>query len=264
MSTTQMNGTAVSEVANLAQQALEIEPRFAEINGEVFSTSILHRVKPDKEAEPAALVVHTLTGLLDYIEANRDALDLSGCLVHVVDPGHVELRGALLGPHRQRLTFVRAEHFDRFAAFPSFAFGRYLSTEDLIIALQALFEDTEDRATVLQLVGGVASVNATELSDDGVTQHVDIRQGVHRTKVIEAPKRLTLRPFRTFPEVNQPDSVFFLRLKDGGDGVRAALFEADGGAWRLDAIGRVDDYLSARLQEAGINSADSTTLAVIA
>lgn len=262
---TTLAGSAVAEVAALAQEAQTIEPRITEINGETYSTTPLHRVAPAKEAEPAPLVVHTLTGLLDYIAGNRDELNWGECIVHVVDPGKVEIRGALLGHHRQRLTFLRAEHFDRFTAFPNFQFGRYMPAEQMIIALQALFEDTSDRAQLLVLLGGVKAVDETLQSDDGVTQHVQVRKGVHLTAAAPAPTRLILTPYRTFPEVPQPSSVFFFRIKDGGDGqVSAALFEADGGAWRLAAIDAIDAYLTEGLSAAGVNSEDDVRLVVIA
>lgn len=261
-----LDRTAVAEVAGLASAAQSISPRYADIGGQMYSTTTLLPVVPPKTPEPTPLVVHTLTGLADYIEANRDGLSVDDCVVHVADPGRVELRGQLKGHHAQRLTYIRAEHFDRFAAFPSFSFGRYLPTDQMIIALQALFEDAGDRAILLQLVGGVSSVNATEQSDDGVTQHVDVRQGVHRTRVVEAPRRLVLTPFRTFPEVAQPESVFFVRLRDNGDGVEAALFEADGGAWRLEAIARIEAWLGERFSDVGVEGLPSLgeRLAIIA
>lgn len=54
-----------------------------------------------------------------------------------------------------------------------------------------------------------------------------------------------LRPYRTFREVEQPASRFVLRLQSGqGDGMpKAALFEADGGAWRLTAIEAIARWL---------------------
>lgn len=60
-----------------------------------------------------------------------------------------------------------------------------------------------------------------------------------------------LKPYRTFNEVDQPESEFLLRLSEGGG---VALYEADGGAWKLQARRNVAEYLKnalANLVEAG-------------
>ena len=53
-------------------------------------------------------------------------------------------------------------------------------------------------------------------------------------------------PYRTFIEVEQPESKFIFRMREGG---ACALFEADGGAWKLDAQNAVYEYLKDRLKE---------------
>ena len=55
-----------------------------------------------------------------------------------------------------------------------------------------------------------------------------------------------LKPYRTFSEVDQPESEFLLRLSEGA---RVALYEADGGAWTLQARRNVADYLRTALSE---------------
>lgn len=55
-----------------------------------------------------------------------------------------------------------------------------------------------------------------------------------------------LKPYRTFSEVEQPESEFLVRLSDGG---RVALYEADGGAWKLQARRNVADYLKENLAD---------------
>lgn len=48
-----------------------------------------------------------------------------------------------------------------------------------------------------------------------------------------------LRPFRTFLEVEQPESEFLLRV-DPDEGI--GFFEADGGIWKLEAKKNIADY----------------------
>lgn len=46
--------------------------------------------------------------------------------------------------------------------------------------------------------------------------------------------------------VEQPESNFLIRLFDGA---QVALFEADGGAWKLDARKNISEYLKNNLSE---------------
>ncbi|MNL88119.1 hypothetical protein D3C87_2176490 [compost metagenome] len=46
--------------------------------------------------------------------------------------------------------------------------------------------------------------------------------------------------------MDQPESAFVFRMQKGP---QAALFEADGGAWRIQAIGHVASYLADELNE---------------
>ena len=54
----------------------------------------------------------------------------------------------------------------------------------------------------------------------------------------------------TILEVEQPASDFVFRMKaDKYDGILCAIFEADGGAWKVEATQRIKDYLMRELEE---------------
>ncbi|OSA97223.1 hypothetical protein B2H85_16310, partial [Clostridium botulinum] len=57
---------------------------------------------------------------------------------------------------------------------------------------------------------------------------------------------VALAPYRTFPEVQQPTSKFIFRMQQGP---KAAIFEADGGAWRNQAMQSIKAYLQEELKE---------------
>lgn len=54
-----------------------------------------------------------------------------------------------------------------------------------------------------------------------------------------------LRPYRTFQEVEQPESIFLIRVSDRG----ISFIEADGGMWRLTARETIKKYLESRLEQ---------------
>lgn len=58
----------------------------------------------------------------------------------------------------------------------------------------------------------------------------------------EVPNPVSLRPYRTFHEIEQPESLFVFRMKER-DGMNCAIYEADGGAWRNTAIQSIKKYL---------------------
>ena len=67
------------------------------------------------------------------------------------------------------------------------------------------------------------------------------------------PSPCVLRPYRTFVEVQQPASRFIFRLEQGREQtVNAAIIEADGGAWKLEAVKNIVTYLENALADTGV------------
>lgn len=52
-----------------------------------------------------------------------------------------------------------------------------------------------------------------------------------------------LRPYRTFQEVEQPESVFLIRINERG----ISFIEADGGMWKLKARETIKAFLEDKL-----------------
>lgn len=99
---------------------------------------------------------------------------------------------------------------------------------------------------LLDLLSRISKDNGVTTNDNGVSQTVEARQGIAlKTKETVRP-RVLLRPFRTFQEVEQPESEFLLRLDEEGN---IGLFEADGGMWKLKARQTVKAFLEEQLAE---------------
>lgn len=250
--------SAVGQIIATAQQAAEVpEPKV--ISGPGYNKLAIASREADGELEyefdelpqdeprPEPLVIHTLTGLVDYVAANRDKLDLGAHMVHIVNHGRVDLISVLGGPFAKRSRVACAE-FNTLIGGDAFAFGRFMKAEDFVISLQALFVDSGDRQGVLAAAGNMREEAVKQTLDDGVTQQVLAQNGVHLGKPMQVPNPVQLRPFRTFREVEQPESKFAFRVKGGGPGElpTCALFEADGGAWRLSAIENISNFLGAQ------------------
>lgn len=195
-----------------------------------------------KAPEAAPLVIHTLQGLVDYIGAQPT--EAMGGIVHVLSPDDVNLVMPLTENTRQRETLINVKLLQS-----DFPFGRYLSQEEFIVGVMSQFVDTPTRADLLKVAGSITSEAVHTSEDDGITQRATARVGIARQETVKVPNPVTLRPFRTFTEIDQPESQFVFRIRTGA---QLALFEADGGAWRNKAIKDIAFWLTGALQGRGI------------
>lgn len=211
------------------------------VNGRDYSDKPLHAIK---DPVPDPVKIDTLTGIADYLNANPDGLSIPEGVVLVIDsPKVVRLVSPTTQPWLTRRHFLTAE-----ADNPSFPFGRYMSLEEMIIALQTVFVRNDAVDLILSNLGNVTDADVRTLGDDGTSQEITRRVGIQRAEKAVLPKLHMLAPYRTFNEVEQPECQFILRLQSGvakqGDGLpTAALFEADGGAWRMAARKFVFEWL---------------------
>ncbi len=205
------------------------------VNGQEYATGNM-QLLPEPTVSP--IVVHSLSGLIDYIKSNFDGSE--GLMIHVKNPSEVELFSSV-NQDSERDTWVKAE-----AMLPKFNFDRFYDVEDLNIKLQSCFVQTEDRDIMLKVVGNVQEENVKSASDDGVTQTVTARHGVAQVGNVQVPNPVKLNPFRTFIEVEQPQSEFIFRMQSGPKG---ALFEADGGAWKNKAMNTIQRFLETALED---------------
>lgn len=211
-------------------------PETIEAAGNIYSTNQLYRL--DKEQEVNAINVRSLSGLVDYVKSNFD--HERSLMIHVESPTKVNVFDAL-NDINDRRTYVKAG-----ALLPSITFEQFIDREKFQIMLQACFVQNEHKSTVLKIISSIVEDSGVTTVDDGMSQRVTARTGVATVENINIPNPVTLKPFRTFAEVPQPESEFVLRLKEGG---RVGLFEADGGAWELNAMANIAAYLEEALAD---------------
>src|SRR3990167_350169 len=223
---------------------------------ELLSDSVIAAPGDWKFYDPAALVqpgpkaaaikVATLGALCDYLTANRDGLPLDKLIVHVETANRVTVGGALRERSRDRELFITAEAQDLTEGF----LGKFHSSEDFNIGLQVRFVDADQRASLLNMVSSVKTEQSAEAIDSGVAQTLEARSGAVLKSHLTLPNPVTLTPFRTFRDIMQPSSPFVLRAQtDRGELPTLALFEADGGTWKLTAISRIRDWLAIELKD---------------
>ena len=193
---------ALEYLVNLGEKK---EP-IIELDQGTFSRVSLNRV-----TEPVAskLTVSTLTGLVDYIKTNVDKLE-GKLLIQVKSPEEVTLYSPL-NADREREKYVSAE-----AILPNnVVYDRFLDTERFNIMLQSAFVDDEDKAKLLKYTALITDDTVKNFGDDGISQKVTVKTGVASVSDAVVPNPVTLAPYRTFPEVEQPESKFIFRMKEG-------------------------------------------------
>lgn len=181
--------------------------------------------------------VTTLSGLVQILRAEKDKF-AGPLIVHVEDHRTVSVHTSLDGDRN------REEPFEAAATLPRLTLNDYIDVEGMIIQLKSRFVPTDDRETLVQLIGNITESAVRETGDDGFSQAVTTRKGIGMKQDAKVPSIVSLAPFRTFTEIQQPVSDFLVRVHDGP---KVALFEADGGAWVKTAMDGIKDYLDREL-----------------
>lgn len=250
-----MLAEAIVKLEKLVHDGIQVFPGTQQIGGHTYAPRPVHLVPEVVTKYPAPLAIHTLAGVIDYLRENRDELKLEQLVVHVESPKLVKVVDRIEGDTvRQRVTYVTAsaDVLGETAKGPQFEFGTYHKPDTFLIGLLALFEATEERDALVRAVGNITASEVKQAHDDGITQQVIGRQGVSLAENIVVSPIQVLRPFRTFRDLRQqPESPFLFRAKRGENGElpTVALFEADGGKWRLEAIEAIATKLQGGLGE---------------
>lgn len=222
------------------------QPETMSIEGSTYSDKPMHRISYNPKAEP--IKMNTLTSLVDYIKAEHGDIRET-MFVHIVSPTKVRFFSEL-DHERKRECLVEVD-----ALVPSFKFENFINHESFCIGLQSKFVDDPDtnKELLLKFAGTVESGSISEYGDDGVTQKATVKKGIASKTEAIVPSPALLKPYRTFVEIDQPESNFIFRMKeDKYDGICCALYEADGGAWKAEAVQRIKAYLEEALKDTGI------------
>lgn len=233
-----MIAEAIDKILNLAKYEF-----FTADDGRIYTSKVFY---PVKEPEPAPIQTRTLLSIKEYLNEDVDGLlvgqDAKRLIIHIVSENEVLVISKLLKPFEQRKNYMVAKCDPKLM----FQFGKFYDAEHFVIALQSLFVYDEEVAKVLCVSGNIQDGFIRRTSDDGISQTVRTKTGVTTKAEVKVPNPVTLRPYRTFSEVEQPASKFVFRMRSVGDDrpPEMALFEADGGAWKNDAMKNIHDYFA--------------------
>lgn len=211
-------------------------------NGHQFCSADLREVKPEVEL-PARYSVDTLEALVKLIRTEGVA-QTSLLYVRVDSARRVVVDSTYTG--RDYAIYSRLPLYEAVSDVPSISVNQYMSQEHAVIELQSLYAVTDDRDYLLALLSRIDVNQGVSSVDNGISQEVSVRTGAVLKEQQTVQPIVHLQPYRTFLEVEQPASDFLLRLDKEG---RPALYEADGGAWKLEAKRNIAAYLGEQLAD---------------
>lgn len=225
---------AIQEIVKLAG------PKTFEIGGEHFASQDLCRIDPKKDF-PERITLTGLDSLCKLVRNEANGLFAARqVLIQVVSYNTVQVFTAL-DDEMDRCYLYQCR-----ADTPEAKTDRWLDHEAAVIQLQSMYIPNEDTAYLLNLLSSVSKDSKVTTLDNGVTQTVEARKGVALMGNVQVKPRVSLKPFRTFLEVEQPESEFILRLNDNGE---INLIGADGGAWKLEAVRSIAAYFEENLKD---------------
>ena len=210
-----------------------------EIDGKTFAREKLNPIKDYDNIDP--IKAQTLTALIDYIDSQPDP-KISDLIITIENEKSVKIMSSLTGCFNERICFMETKYNE-----PKREMDNFISLERFIVMCISNFKMNEDLQKALILLSKVTDSNIKTILDDGITQQVNIKAGISMEGEAKLPPIVSLIPYRTFSEIEQPESKFLLRAKKVDDEIKYALFETDGGAWKNDAISNIRNWLLSQL-----------------
>lgn len=186
------------------------------------------------------LSVNTLQGLADAFKEQVDDLKHENVAFHIVDYLTVQIISVDADAFGRRHVWAQAKH----KPDTKFIFGNYHKPEDFLIAFRSSFLFNDEAVKVQQLCSSVGSGDAVLVTDDGISQEVQIKSGTVTRNAIPLPSEgVLLIPWRTFRDAHPVASRFLLRMKGVKDSLPLiALFEVDA-KWELDTVAAIRHWI---------------------
>lgn len=215
-----------------------------------YSDVELYPVRPHKLPTQKHINVTTLTGVTNWLLSDDGDEARDKCIVHVHDHKRVSVYSYPDDYYRERHHFIEATSLN-----DEFEFGRFMSVEDFVINASCKFVMDDALRNVIKVVSSLRATDVIHVEDDGLSQKLTATRELNRIGEVKLEPFQILRPFRTFREIEQPESRFLLRIKRNGDELpRVALFNADNSEWKLVAMRSIVEFINEKLGLMGGNA----------
>lgn len=228
----------VEKIEDLVKKAEEKFEKH-EYEGNLYVNKELHKVKPEL---CRSVGLSSLAALVDFTKTTvkTNVEQFAFPLIIRATYGDIELNSSL------DKNLDRNYIADAKPMLPDINFNRWMSMEEFIIQLQTCFVDTVNKNALISVVSQITENTTAVMTDDGMGQKITVSKGSGLKNEVGFNPIVRLKAYRTYQEIEQVESMYLVRVKDGGE---LRIIEADGGAWKVEAQNRVSKYLREALSE---------------
>lgn len=190
---------------------------------------------------PDTLPLNSLDALIKMVKTEASEQDAP---LYITIPDHMTVR--CFGQPDAAERYHRQFYYEANATdVPGWAEKNTLGFEEAQIALRTRFQETPDTLYAMKLVSDISLGAKVIYNDNGIATTITTQKGVALQTNEQIRPLVKLRPYRTFQEVEQPESIFLIRVSDRG----ISFIEADGGMWKLAARETIKAFLEERLSQ---------------
>ena len=219
------------------------QPIITEVDGSTFRITSDGDVKEILPTifHPDTLPLNSLDAMIKMVKTEASEQDAP---LYITIPNHMTVR--CFGQPDAEERYHRQVYYEANATdVPGWAEKNTLGFEEAQIALRTRFQETPDTLYAMKLVSDISLGANVIYNDNGIATTITTQKGVALQTNAPIRPLVQLRPYRTFQEVEQPESIFLIRVSDRG----ISFIEADGGMWKLAARETIKTFLEERLSQ---------------
>jgi len=226
---------AIEKIVSLAG------PSFQTIEGKTFANAEMTEIRPEIDT-PGIKRLTSLDAVVHLIKT--EAVCLYEKPIYITVPAFDRIECFTRAEPEKR--FLRKELYVAEAAdVPGWEPETKLPFERAAIALQTRFQHTNDLDYGLKLLSDITCGGKVTYNDNGIATTVVTQKGISLQENAQIRPLITLKPYRTFQEVDQPEGLFLIRIDERG----ISFIEADGGMWKLVARQTIKTYFEEALKD---------------
>ena len=232
-----------------AIERIIMDKQIIEVGGITYSRNHYSVVEPYVK-RPDAVGFNTLISMVEFAKNNKidhPKEENAGYFAMIDSSLSVSFHTGIHAEDKKRTCVATAVNL-----FERFSFDRFMPSEVFNIQLQTrfVFEKAEAK-TLFSILSKLQIDEGISLSDDGMTTKVTVKRGMSAASIDSETMRtrVSLAPYRIFPECDQPVSEFLVRIKGSKEeGANVGLWETDGGLWQIQA----KQIIASKLREYGL------------
>ncbi len=219
------------------------QPQIVNVGGSTFAVNAegeANEIRPGID-HPGTLTLHSLDALVKLVQTEASSVDAP---LYITIPNHLTVN--CFGQPDPDIQYHRQFYYEAKATdVPGWDAKVQMGFEEAQIALRTRFQETNDTQYALRLLSDITIGAQITRNNNGIATTVVTKKGIDlQTNEVIRPI-ITLKPYRTFQEVEQPESIFLIRINER----EISFTEADGGMWKLKARQTVKAFLEEKLTE---------------